>query len=726
MRNSRRRIDKGNRTMRYYGADYYPEQETREEVLRDAARLREQGFNVVRIGEFTWSLLEPREREFHMEWLADVIDILGREGISSIVCTPSACPPVWLCERHPEMAYVDNRGVRRPFGGRRHYCYNSDIYRTYCRRIVEELVRALEGNPHILGWHIDNELAQEATGRCHCPACARKFQDWLQQKYGTVEEFNRRAGTVFWSQTYQRFDQIPMPSRTIEVSGENPLDPFFDNPTLRLDFERFCSDSMISFAEEQRQILRAHSSLPVTTNTTGTRTCGVDYYKAFGKLDVVSVDEYPDLRHTDLKNMAASLAFTRGIKGGQDFWVVETSSGGGQGSWAREGVPQPYPGTLRQLAVHAMVSGASLFTYFQYKTFRYGAEQLEASVMDIDGVERRRNREFRQAAKDIRALTPLLEETVQRHEAAVCFDYDCHWAIRIKPFSKEFSYQETVQDWHRALNGAGIPADIIPMDDTIFRYKLLILPAAVILLAAFKEQLKAFVRAGGVVAATYLTAYKNPDNNADRVSTPAGLTDLFGLRVGEVDVVHDDTRAEMLFCCGNKTARFRNAVWTESLELDGAAPLVTYADTFRAGEAAAALHPYGEGLACYLGTELSEDAKAALLPVLAERAGVKPLPVRCGGCSDVAVRWREDGTPVYFLFNGEEREASMEVLEPLRTLDGALVESGVLRLPPKGMLICQPEPAMVEPEAEKVYFHPDALPLVPVMQRGEPDVRHEV
>ena len=228
------------------------------------------------------------------------------------------------------------------------------------------------------------------------------------------------------------------------------------------------------------------------------------------------------------------------------------------------------------------------------------------------------------------------------------------------------------------------------------------------------------------MAATYLTAYKNPDNNADRVSTPAGLTDLFGLRVGEVDVVHDDTRAEMLFCCGNKTARFRNAVWTESLELDGAAPLVTYADTFRAGEAAAALHPYGEGLACYLGTELSEDAKAALLPVLAERAGVKPLPVRCGGCSDVAVRWREDGTPVYFLFNGEEREASMEVLEPLRTLDGALVESGVLRLPPKGMLICQPEPAMVEPEAEKVYFHPDALPLVPVMQRGEPDVRHEV
>lgn len=701
--------------MRYYGVDYYPEQETREEVLRDAVRLREQGFNVVRIGEFVWSLLEPREQEFHIEWLLDVINILGREGISCVVCTPTACPPIWLYEEHPEIAYVDNRGLKRPFGGRRHYCYNSEVYREYCRRIVTEIAHALQGNPYILGWHIDNELAQEATGRCHCPTCTHKFHEWLRQKYGTIEEFNRRAGTVFWSQSYQRFEQIPLPSKTIEISGENPLDQFFDNPTLRLDFERFCSESLISFAEEQQQILRRYSKLPLTTNTTGLTTCGIDYYRAFVDLDVVSVDEYPRLRYTDLKGTSASFAFIRGIKDGQDFWVVETSSGGGQGSWAREGVSQPYPGTLRQMAVHAMASGADLFTYFQYKTFRYGAEQLEAAVMDVDGVERRRNREFWQAAQDIRELTPLLDQTVLRHEAAVCFDYDCYWAIRIKPFSKTFDYRLAVTEWHRRLNTCGIPADIIPLDETIFQYRLIILPTAVMLPEGFREKLKAYVEAGGVVLATYLTAYKNTDNNADRVSTPAGLTDLFGMRVGEVDVVHDDTKAEMLLNCNGQKIRFLNDVWTESLELDSATPLMTYTDTFRAGETAAAVHPYGKGLACYLGTEVPEKACESLLCALAKQAQLHLVPIRTTQHSDVVVRWREEGTPVYFLFNGEEEEATMEILEPLQLVQGGSVEVGTLRMPPKSLLVCQTEPVAAEPSARQMVQSPDALSALPVL-----------
>lgn len=651
--------------MRYYGADYYPEQETREEVLRDAHRLREQGFNAVRIGEFAWSVLEPEEGQYNIDWLVDMVNILGSEGVYTIVCTPSACPPIWMVEKHPDILYRDNRGVVRPFGGRRHYCYNNDTYREYCRKITEKIAQALQGNPYLLGWHIDNELAQEATGRCQCPVCQGKFHAWMERKYGTIEEFNRRAGTVFWSQTYSRFDQIPLPSKSIEVEGADPLYPFLDNPTIRLDFERFSSDSMVDFVRNQAEVLRRYTTLPLTTNTTGVWTSGLNYYDAFKQLDIVAVDEYPSLRSSSLAGCSASFAFIRGIKGQQDFWVVETSSGGGQGSWARQGVPQPYPGALRQAAIHAYASGAQLLTYFQYKTFRYGAEQLEASVMDIDGVERRRNREFRQVAQELEALTPLLESTVLKNDVAVCFDYDCLWAIKIKPFHKQYYYPSDVLGWHGLLKSQGLDADIIPMDDAIFRYKVVVLTGALVLSDAFKEQLKEFVRRGGVVVAGYLTAIKNPDNTADRVSTPAGLTDLFGLRVEEIDPVYANLEAQMTLTLGDKSWNFTNRIWTESLGLDTAQPLMTYDTTYRQGETAAACNAYGDGKAYYLGTVPGHEVLGPFMKAVCEREGIKAVPFTLPGGTEVIAR-QQEGKPVYFVFNSNEGPATIGFQLPCR------------------------------------------------------------
>ena len=79
------------------------------------------------MGEFAWCRFEPTEGEYDFTWLDNAIERIGAEGINTIVCTPTACPPAWLVEKYPEILYKDNRGVVRPFGGRRHYCYNNFI-----------------------------------------------------------------------------------------------------------------------------------------------------------------------------------------------------------------------------------------------------------------------------------------------------------------------------------------------------------------------------------------------------------------------------------------------------------------------------------------------------------------------------------------------------------------------------------------------------------------------
>ena len=65
----------GARRMRY-GADYNPEQWSRDVWAEDMRLMREAGVNVVSLAIFSWALLEPRPGEYDFAWLDEVIDLL--------------------------------------------------------------------------------------------------------------------------------------------------------------------------------------------------------------------------------------------------------------------------------------------------------------------------------------------------------------------------------------------------------------------------------------------------------------------------------------------------------------------------------------------------------------------------------------------------------------------------------------------------------------------------
>ncbi|MFH1085039.1 MAG: beta-galactosidase [Chloroflexota bacterium] len=80
----------------YYGACYYPEHWPRERWATDAALMRAAGMNVVRLAEFAWALLQPREGVYDWAWLDEAIALLAEHGIDTVLGTPSATPPAWL------------------------------------------------------------------------------------------------------------------------------------------------------------------------------------------------------------------------------------------------------------------------------------------------------------------------------------------------------------------------------------------------------------------------------------------------------------------------------------------------------------------------------------------------------------------------------------------------------------------------------------------------------
>ena len=98
-----------------HGGDYNPEQWLkRPDILeKDIDMLEESGCNVVSLGIFSWSTLEPEEGVFHFGWLQEIIDKLYKRGISTILATPSGARPKWMADKYPEVLRVDETRQER-------------------------------------------------------------------------------------------------------------------------------------------------------------------------------------------------------------------------------------------------------------------------------------------------------------------------------------------------------------------------------------------------------------------------------------------------------------------------------------------------------------------------------------------------------------------------------------------------------------------------------------
>ena len=217
----------------FFGTDYYPEHWPRERWETDAELMQEMGIQIVRMAEFSWTKMESSLGEFHFEWLADAIEILGKRGVKTILGTPTATPPVWIIEQTPEILPVDSNGIQRGFGGRHHDCQSNLAYRLHIKRFVMAMAEYFKDNEYVVGWQIDNELGNSHDDLCMCDSCKSRFQLWLKNKYKTIENLNREWGNYFWSQEYDKFEQIPVPR--ITVTGHNPSAV---TTSIRMDFSR--------------------------------------------------------------------------------------------------------------------------------------------------------------------------------------------------------------------------------------------------------------------------------------------------------------------------------------------------------------------------------------------------------------------------------------------------------------------------------------------------------
>lgn len=633
-----------------YGYSYYPEHcNSYDEINLDIDLIVKSGANVVRMGEFAWDQMEKHEGEYDFDVFTYTVNELGKRGVYTVMCTPTSCPPAWMMKKHPEIHYVDYRGVKRPFGARHHYCCNNPVYREYSEKIASKMAEVFGDSPYVIGFQIGNEFAQEHSGRCHCSVCTEKFRKYLENKYKTVDGFNFACGTYAWGEAYTSFDEVNPPYATYEADEPELIGSFYDNPGLRLNFENFCSDSFCEYLDVQRIVLQ-NTHKVVTTNSTGIGRNQINYFDFFKKLDIFGMDIYPSLWDPDHKVSQLTYAFSRSVQN-KPFWALEFAIGGGHGLWAKEGRLQPLPGAIELEVMHAFASGAELLAHFQYKLFRSGAEQLNYALLDMDRVPRRRYFEFQKTAKSIEKYEPILENTfVKKPKTAIIFDYNALWALWIKPVNHDLTYIEFMAKFYDTLRSIGVEADIVSPKAELSGYSLVISPLPIVMDMDYIENLKSYVKNGGNLLGTFLTGEKDYDNVGYDVTFPAHLTDVYGISVSEFEPVFESSRATIEMN-GMKSLNYH---WLDELEPDGAEVIAAFADTYRKGKAVITKNNFGKGTAYYMGTMLDGEAFRAFLDNVTDECRVEKVPFAFPESCNVVTRVSEEKTYCFIFNYGKE------------------------------------------------------------------------
>ena len=636
----------------HFGVDYYPEHWERSRWDKDIELMKEMGVQVVRLAEFSWFKMQPDENSFDFEWLIEAVRLLEKNGIKSVLGTPTAAPPAWIIEKHPDILPVDSEGKRYSFGGRHHDCMSNEAYRNYIKVFVTKFAETFKDEPGVIGWQIDNELGNSHGDLCFCDNCQNSFRTWLKNKYGSIDKLNKAWGTEFWSQGYNDFQQIEGPK--ITPNGIN-------NPSRSLDWKRFTSDLVLDFAKVQVDIIRKICPNHFITHNYMCFDNKVDYYDLGAELDFVSNDIYPAGNwqiqpQQPYHEMGACADVLRGYKK-KNYWMMEQQANLGGNSTMGHALD---PGQMSAWSMQNVAHGADCIVFFRWRTCAVGTEQFWHGILPHSGIP---GRVFYEAKEMISTFSPYMDDlagTMPNPEVAIIHSFEQNYAFEIQPNHPDLSYIANIMQYYKVFYDNNIPVDFIQETDDFSNYKLVVAPLQYIMTKDTEAKIKDYVSKGGNIVLTYRSNIKD-ENNLVKIEAaiPGALSEVLGLEIPEYDCLFGKT-AHVKFDKEN----YEVYKWADIIELKGAKVLAKFSDNFYKGKPAATVNEYGEGKAYYIATEPDEKLMKKLGDVIIEDVSLKSL-----GDSDDGVEITSRGDYI-FAINMTDKKKKYKLNNKAKLLEG--------------------------------------------------------
>lgn len=603
-----------------YGAQYYrtpnPPQADWEQDLR---QMKAQGMNTVRLWAM-WSWIHLPGNEFDFSHLEKLMDLCREIGLKALIQLILENAPAWLVSEYPEARYVANDGQpiqpmgrpNAPGGGWPGLCLDNQPVRDAAEAFMTALASHFDGHDALLGYDVWNEVWFELDGYigsqyyCYCSATARKFRDYLEDKYVTLDGLNDA-----WYRRYTSWDEIQPP----RYWGGYP--DWLDWIKFRLANQGdLLSWRVETLRRADPDVLLVSHGLPTTLGSTCTHL--TDDWRNAARVDVYGLSCFPLWFNYDNIETFRVHDMIRGACRGKTFWTAETQAGpSGEGLVHSK---TPTPEEIRLWNWISLASGAKGLLYWQWRPELLGPESPGFGLCHLNGAPTDRTRAASEFARLTSSSDDLLSSQPMRGEVAIAVLPEsqilCHVADK-----NAGKYAQAVRGAYRAFAEAGYQVDFAQVDD-LSAYPLVYLPFPLMIEPNSAKKLADYVRDGGLLISEACPAQFGEVGYA-QVRTPGyGLDEVFGVHaLSGPESINGD--APTIRWCDSE-------VWCtvhrQRLVADGCEVLAEYSD----GGPAVVRNSFGSGSAILIGTypgiglEWGCREAGLLVTSIARRMGVSP------------------------------------------------------------------------------------------------------
>ena len=591
-----------------FGVAYYDEYMPYDRLEQDVRMMKEAGITVVRIGESTWSTMEPRDGVFDFSHIDRVLDAMHRASIGVIVGTPTYAVPAWLARKHPDVLATTPRGPNQ-YGPRQNMDITNPHFRACAERVMRRMLAHVKDHPAVIGYQVDNETKHYQTAG---PAVQALFVQHLREQFKTVDAVNRAFGLDYWSNRVGRWEDFPSTVGSI-------------NASVNAEFARFLRRQVTGYLAWQASIVReyARPGQFVTQNfdlewrghSYGIQP-DVDHFAAAGAMDVAGIDIYHPSQDA-LTGIEISFGgdLARSMKEGRNYLVIETQA---------QGFPQwvPYPGQLRLQAFSHLASGANMVAYWHWHSIHNSAETYWKGLLSHDFRPNPTYEEAKTIGRDLAAVGVHLVNLRKANRVAIFFSNEALTAFNAFGFGwgARETYNDVLRPFYDALYRLNVGVDFIdPSSADLERYNLIVVPALYAAPDALLERLNLFVKEGGHVLYTFKSGFSDEHVKVRATPQPGIIGEACGVSYTQFTIPRGvPVASPYTLQKGSDAARW----WMELLTPTTARVIARYDHPVWGAYAAITENGYGKGLATYVGFMPGEELTGRILEDAVRKAGL--------------------------------------------------------------------------------------------------------
>ncbi|MHB9036618.1 MAG: beta-galactosidase [Armatimonadota bacterium] len=638
-----------------------------EEWDTDLEELAKQGYTHVQFRpQWRW-----HERvKGHTTWddLDTLFELAHKHGLR-VVLKP-------MLETAPDWAFQELGGTRigfhgvpiSPIGHGAFYvggwqpCFDNPEVMGAALGFVREMTQRYKDHPALWFYNAWNEPSSGPMGDCHCEHSRKSYQEWLREKYGSIEALNHEFGKAWTS-----FETVTPPE-----SGLCFADMYLWRQWAMWATSRHVKDvtDCIKSVDPNAFVMCHAGVCSALTDIAHNSTDDILNSQVVDRYGTSWIaTQYPSV---PVEYYASDYVGDWLRRVDSQFLVHEFYPQFGMGFWNKS----PKQEHLNMLIWMAIASGTSGFTFWQYRAERLGCEINLAGLREIDGSPSSRSEVADGIASTLREHGKMLSRSKRpksNRAQLYCIKSDLISRVQsLELFGKsiteekiswEYPYKKSARMTHILYGRGASSLDMVIPGDDLSGVNLLIVSCAEIIEAETAQWLEDYVKRGGNLIVEFPFACRTANTWISPKRPTHSLSSLLGCRESE----RVQTQCAIYGMYDECMVRFENGV-----ELSAKGERISLAPEcgqaiawWDDGAPAAVKHKYFAGNVISLGVSLSlsagemcDDPVYDITDYLLSVLGID-IP---DSPQDVIIRKRAtEDREIWFVFNisDEERTVSL-------------------------------------------------------------------